>query len=175
MPLKQKLEQLDLGSNLLFIPAMTGLFLAFSWAGTKYSWKSGVVIGLLTGFAALITAFVYNQIRRGDSAALPPRILKRRSVIAGFIFITFGNSTGQILEYYLPTYYQIVRSYSPAKSGYILFPIIIGGTMGALVHGFVTSAIGYYTPFMLFASITMPIAAGFITTFGIDTSFAKMI
>jgi MFS family permease len=175
MTLKQKILQLDLVSNLLLIPALTGLFLAFSWAGTKHSWNSGLVIGPLVAFGILITAFIYNQKRRGDAAALPLRIMKRRSVIAGFIFIMCGNSTGNVLEYYLPTYYQVVRGYTPAKSGYMMLPIIIAGTIGALVHGFGTSVLGYYAPFMVFASIIMPIAAGLITTFKINTSFAQLI
>jgi MFS family permease len=175
MTLKQKILQLDLVSNLLLIPALTGLFLAFSWAGTKHSWNSGLVIGPLVAFGVLITAFIYNQKRRGDAAALPLRIMKRRSVIAGFIFIMCGNSTGNVLEYYLPTYYQVVRGYTPAKSGYMMLPIIIAGTIGALVHGFGTSVLGYYAPFMVCASIIMPIAAGLITTFKINTSFAQLI
>ena len=175
MTFKQKVSQLDLLSNLLFLPALTSLFLAFSWAGSKYPWDSGRVIGPLITFAVLLAAFVYNQFRRGDAAALPPRVIKRRTVIAGFIFIMCANSTGNVLEYYLPTYYQIVCGYSPAKSGYMMLPIIIGATIGSLVHGAGTSAFGYYTPFMLFASTIMPIAAGLITTFKINTSFAQLI
>ena len=175
MTLKQKVSQLDLLSNLLFLPALTSLFLAFSWAGTKYSWDSGRVIGPLITFAVLLTAFVYNQFRRGATAALPPRIIKRRTVIAGFIFIMCANSTGSVIEYYLPTYYQIIRGYSPAKSGYMMLPIIISGTIGSLVHGAGTSAFGHYAPFMLFASIVMPVAAGLITTFKIDTSSVQLI
>lgn len=175
MTLKQKIWQLDLVSNLFFIPALTGLFLAFSWPGTKYSWDSGPVIGSLVAFAVLIIAFTYNQIRRGDAAALPLRIMKRRSVIAGCIFIMCGNSTGNVLEYYLPTYYQVIRGYTPAASGYMMLPIIIAGVIGALIHGFGTSAFGYYAPFMLFASTIMPIAAGLVTTFKINTSFAQLI
>jgi hypothetical protein len=57
----------------------------------------------------------------------------------------------------------------------MMLPIIIAGTIGALVHGIGTSATGYYAPFMLFASITMPIAAGLITTFKVNTSFAQLI
>ena len=175
MTFKQKVSQLDLLSNLLFLPALTSLFLAFSWAGTKYPWRSGKVIGPFITFAVLLAAFIYNQLRRGDGAALPPRVIKRRTVIAGMIFIMCANSTGNVLEYYLPTYYQIVRGYSPAKSGYMMLPIIIGATIGSLVHGAGTSAFGYYTPFMLFASIVMPIAAGLITTFKINTSFVQLI
>lgn len=175
MGFKQKVSQLDLVSNLLFLPALTSLFLAFSWAGTKYSWDSGRVIGPLAIFAVLLAAFIYNQFRRGDAAALPLRVVKHRSVIASLIFMMCANSTGNVLEYYLPTYYQIVRGYNPAKSGYMMLPIIIASTIGSLVHGFGTSIFGYYAPFMLLASIMMPIAAGLISSFKIDTSFAHLI
>ncbi|KAJ5748947.1 uncharacterized protein N7511_010643 [Penicillium nucicola] len=175
MTLKDKILQIDLVSNLLLIPALTALFLAFSWAGTKHPWNSGLVIGPLVAFGVLSTAFIYNQRRRGDAAAIPLRIMKHRSVIAGFIFIMCGNSTGNVLEYYLPTYYQVVRGFTPAKSGYMMLPIIIASTIGAVAHGIGTSIFGYYAPFMLFASIIMPIAAGLITTFKINTTFAQLI
>lgn len=176
MMLKQKMRELDLVSNLLFIPAMTSLFLALSWAGTKYSWSSGKVIGPLVTFAALVAAFIYNQFRRGATAALPPRVMRNRNVVAGFIFLMCINGSGTVLQYYLPTYYQVVRGYSPAKSGYMMLPIIIGGIIGALIHGVGTSAFGYYAPFMIFGSIIMPISAGLITqSFKVNSSFAELI
>ncbi|OAX85601.1 hypothetical protein ACJ72_00015 [Emergomyces africanus] len=172
---KQKASQLDLLSNLLLLPALTSLFLALSWAGIKYPWNSGQVIGPLITFAVILAAFIYNQFRLGDNAALPPRVIKRRTVVAGFLFIMCTNSTAVVLEYYLPTYYQTVRGYSPAKSGYMMAPIIVGATIGAIIHGTGTTAFGYYAPFMLFASIIMPIAAGLVTTFKVNTSFVQLI
>ncbi|KAM0342593.1 hypothetical protein ACHAPU_009448 [Fusarium lateritium] len=175
MTLKDKIIQLDLLSNLLLLPALTSLFLALSWAGTKYTWYSGQVVGLLVTFAVLLVAFILQHIRLGDAAALPPRLMKHRSVIAGFIFIFCINSTGVVLEYYLPTYYQLVRGYTPVKSGYMMLPIIIAATIGSLIHGAGTTMFGYYTPFMVFASFMMPVAAGLITTFKIDTGFERLI
>ncbi|BAE60268.1 unnamed protein product [Aspergillus oryzae RIB40] len=99
LAIREKILQLYLVSNLLFIPAITALFLAIPWAGTKYSWGSGLVIGFIIAFA-------------------------RRSVIAGCIFIICGNSTDSVLEYYLPTYYQIVRGYTHTQSGYMMLSII---------------------------------------------------
>lgn len=106
----QKIRELDLVSNCLFIPSLAALFLALSWAGTKYPWSDGKVIGLFVVFAVLLAAFLYNQRRRGDSAVLPLRILKSRSVIAAFIFTMCTNSMTNVLEWYLPTYYQVVQS-----------------------------------------------------------------
>ena len=104
---KQKLVDMDLLSNCLLIPSLTTLFLALSWAGTKYSWTDWNVIVLLVVFAILLAAFLFNQHRRGDAAALPFRIFKSRSVVAGFIFTMFTNSMTNVFEWYLPTYYQI--------------------------------------------------------------------
>ncbi|PYI04717.1 hypothetical protein BO78DRAFT_408740 [Aspergillus sclerotiicarbonarius CBS 121057] len=88
-----------------------------------------------------MAGFVYHQIRRGDAAALPGRIMRRRSVIAGGIFMMSGNSTGSVLEYYLPTYYQVIRGYTPAASGDMMLPIIVGGTIGVLIHGIHTALV----------------------------------
>ncbi|GKU06151.1 unnamed protein product [Fusarium langsethiae] len=175
LTLREKVAQLDLISNALLLPALTSLFLAFSWAGTKYSWTSGGVIGSLATFAVLSITFILNQVRKGETAALPPRLMKHRSVIAGFVFMFCINSTGVVLEYYLPTYYQLVRGYTPVKSGYMILPIIIAATIGSLIHGAGTSVFGYYTPFMILSSVIMPIAIGLITTFEIDTSLERLV
>lgn len=110
LTLAQKIGALDLISNCLFIPSLTALFIALSWAGTKYPWSDGKVIGLFVVFGVLLIAFFFNQYRRGDSAALPFRVIKRRNVIAGFIYTTCTNSMTNVLEWYLPTYYQVVQS-----------------------------------------------------------------
>ncbi|CAI7654398.1 unnamed protein product [Penicillium viridicatum] len=182
MTLSQKIRELDLVSNCLFIPSLTALFLALSWAGTKYPWSDGKVIALFVVFGVLLAAFVFNQYRRGDSAALPFRIIKSRSVIAGFIFTTCTNSMTNVLEWYLPTYYQVVRSrvglrgqFTPSESGYLMIPILVGMMLGLFLQGIGTTTFGYYAPFMIFASICMPIAAGLMTTYDLHTSLAKII
>jgi MFS family permease len=120
-------------------------------------------------------AFLFNQHRRGDSAILPFRIFANRSVVAGFIFTTATSSLTNLLEYYLPTYYQVVRGKTPSESGYLMIPILLGMMFGQLIHGVGTSTLGYYAPFMVLGSICMPIAAGLMTTYNIDTDLVKII
>ncbi|KAL4785308.1 major facilitator superfamily domain-containing protein [Aspergillus varians] len=171
----QKIRELDLISNCLFIPSITALFVALSWAGTKYPWSDGKVIGLFVVFAVLLAAFIFNQRRRGDSAAIPFRIIKNRSVIAGFIFTTCTNAMTNVLEWYLPTYYQVVRSRTPSDSGYLMIPILVGMMLGLFLQGIGTTTFGYYAPFMIVASICMPITAGLMTTYDPHTSLAQII
>ncbi|EMC97934.1 hypothetical protein BAUCODRAFT_31942 [Baudoinia panamericana UAMH 10762] len=175
MSWKAILHELDLLGTVALVPAITCLFLALTWAGTKYAYNSATVLGLFVGFGLLSVAFVYDQCRKQDSATLPPRIIKRRSIIAGFIFSACCNGSITVLEYYMPTYFQTVRGWSPAKSGLLIMPIIGGFLVGMLVHGVGTTLIGFYTPFMLISSTLMPIAAGLMTTWTLQTQFAKLV
>lgn len=77
------LTQLDLLGTVAFVPAITCLFLALSWAGTKFDFDSPIVLCLYVAFALLLAAFVWDQYRKGDRATLPPRIFKQRSIVAG--------------------------------------------------------------------------------------------
>lgn len=175
LPWRQKVVELDLVGNAVFVPALASLFLALSWAGTTYAWTSGTVIGLFVTSVVLLALFAYDQYRRGDKATLPPRILTNRSVMAGFVFSACTNSAMSVFEYYLPTYFQSIRSYTAAESGYMMLPVLIGFLIGMIVQGTGVSAVGYYVPFMLFASTAMPIFAGLMTTFTMTTSIGKII
>lgn len=175
MTWKQIFDRLDLIGNLVFVPAISCLFLALSWAGIKYPWSDPKIIGLLVTFAVLMAAFVYDQHRKQDTAILPPRIIKRRSVMAGFIFAICCNSGWNVIHYYMPTYFQVARGWSPAKSGYMMLPVIIGDLIGFLVCGSGTTIGGYYTPFMILGSVLSPIAAGLMTTWKVDSSLGQLI
>nr|POF06960.1 efflux pump roqt [Quercus suber] len=112
---------------------------------------------------------------RGEKATLPLRILRNRSVIAGFIFSACTNGSASVLEYYMPTFFQAVRGRSPAESGYLMLPILGGFLIALLIQGGGTTVLGYYTPFMILASILMPIAAGLVTTWNAHTESAKIL
>lgn len=172
---QEKIRQLDFVSTLILLPALTCLFLALSWGGTTYFWGNGKVVGLIATSAVLAAAFIYQQIRKGNTASVPIRILKRRTVIASVLFAFFQNSAGNVFDYYLPIYYQAAHGYSPLKSGYLMFPLLVGGTIAAIGVGLGMSACGYYAPFMIFASVAMTVAAGVVTTFNTSTGLAKLI
>ena len=175
LSLKQKLDQLDIIGNFFFIPSMTLLFLILSWAGIKFSWTDPKIIGLFVVFGVLLVAFIYTQYLRGDKATLPSRIFKQRSVMAGFVFITCMSGAMSVVAYYLPTYFQTVLGYSPAASGYLLLPFMIAFLVAVLVHGALTSVLGYYTPFMIVGSILAPIAAGLLTTLKVQPEIVRTL
>jgi hypothetical protein len=56
-----------------------------------------------------------------------------------------------------------------------IYAQLIGFLIGMLMHGSGVSLTGHYAPFMLFASILMPLATGLITTWNLSSSLAKLI
>lgn len=56
-----------------------------------------------------------------------------------------------------------------------MIPILVGMMLGLFLQGIGTTTLGYYAPFMIFASICMPIAAGLMTTYDVHTSLAQII
>lgn len=167
---REAFVKLDVIGNLLFIPSLCCLFLALSWAGTKYSWGSATVIGLLVAFVGSFMLYVWHERRRGDAATLPTRLLKNRSVFAAAMYILCSNSASAILEYYMPTYFQVVRQTSPLRSGVLMLPALFGYLSAVLIGGAGISLLGYYAPFMWLATILMPTSSGLMTTWSLTTS-----
>lgn len=56
-----------------------------------------------------------------------------------------------------------------------MVPILAGMMLGLFLQGLGTSTFGYYAPFMIFASVCMPIAAGLMTTYNLHTSLTEII
>lgn len=56
-----------------------------------------------------------------------------------------------------------------------MIPILVGMMLGLILQGIGTTTFGYYAPFMIFASICQPVAAGLMTTYNLHTSLAQII
>ena len=61
------------------------------------------------------------------------------------------------------------------QSGIDNIPLILAQVLASLVAGFVTTVVGYYMPFIYISSIMMPIGAGMLTTFTVNTPTREWI
>jgi MFS family permease len=145
LPLKEKIKRIDAWSTLILIPGITCLLLALQWGGTRYGWNNAIIIALLVASVVLIAVFSYLQYRLQDKAALPPRILKKRSILAGAWFNLCINGALAITEQYLSIYFQGVKGYTAAKAGILGVPLIVGLAVGVPLSGAAISLVGYYS------------------------------
>ncbi|KAK2825681.1 MFS sugar transporter, partial [Arthroderma sp. PD_2] len=106
---KTRLMKLDPLGTAVFMPSIICLLLALQWGGTKYPWGNGRIIALFVLFGVLISGFIYIQIRSGDAATVPPRILKQRSIAFGAFYSFMIGSAFFIMIFYIPIWFQAIK------------------------------------------------------------------
>jgi predicted MFS family arabinose efflux permease len=169
LPLIQRILKLDLIGASIIIPAIICLLLALQWGGTTYPWSNGRIIALFVIAGLLLAAFIFSQIKLGDKGTLPPRMFKNRNVLFAMGFSFFFGAGFFAVIYYLAIYFQSVKGSSATHAGIQLLPLLISTVLSSIVTGGLISAIGYYTPVMLFCMILYAIGAGLITTWNLTT------
>ena len=109
LPLREQLNRLDPIGTTLFVPALVCLLLALQWGGTTYTWTSGIVVALLVVFVVLMMFFTVLQLWKRDNATIPPRIIKKRTVVASIWFTITTNGSQFVLIYLLPIWFQAIK------------------------------------------------------------------
>jgi MFS family permease len=82
----EQFQRLDPIGTVLFLPSVVCLLLALQWGGTTYAWSSWRPVLLLILAGVLFIGFFALQIWKPDTATLPMRILKQRTVAASTLF-----------------------------------------------------------------------------------------
>ncbi|KAI1362035.1 major facilitator superfamily domain-containing protein [Xylaria arbuscula] len=173
LSLKEKLKKFDWFGTFLIVPGLISLLLALQWGGSIYGWKDARIIILFVLFAVLLAAFGWCQHRLQDKAILPPRILRKRTVLTGAWFSSCVEAILSVTEYYISIYFQGIKGYTATRSGLFILPLLAGIAAGNLLGGLGTTWLGYYNPFMLATTILAPVASGLLTTIEFDESASK--
>lgn len=174
-PWRQQVSQLDPIGTVFFISGIVCLLLALQWGGSTYPWKDGRIIALLVLFAVLISVFIAIQRWKQETATVPPRIILKRSIAAGMWSQFCVGSSMMTLVYYVPIWFQAIKSVSAIRSGIDTLPLILSLVVASITAGILVQKLGYYVPFMIANSIIMSIGAGLITTFTPSTNHPKWI
>lgn len=77
--------------------------------------------------------------------------------------------------YFLPIWFQAIKSVSAIDSGIYLLPLILPMFFASILSGGLMSRLGYYTPFMIAGNCIMAVGAGLLTTLQVDTHRGKYI
>ncbi|EAW08881.1 MDR family MFS transporter [Aspergillus clavatus NRRL 1] len=172
---KNQVSQLDLPGTIVFLPAIVCVLLALQWGGTKYDWGSGRVVALFVVFGVLLGTFIGLQIWAQDKATVPPRIIKNRNVWGAAFYVFCLSASFMAYVYYLPIWFQAIKGVSATKSGIMNLPMLLGTVILSLLSGAMISYFGYYTPFMLAATVMMSIGGGLLSTLKVDSGHAAWI
>jgi MFS family permease len=81
-PYRQWPREFDALGVILGLGAWICVLLVLQNGGTEHAWNSSYSIGLLVGFWLLVIAFVVAEWKQGDTAMIPVRLLKSRTICA---------------------------------------------------------------------------------------------
>ena len=174
-PWREQVNQLDPIGTVFFISGIVCLLLALQWGGTTYAWKDARITVLLVLFALLISAFIAIQAWKKETATVPPRIIKNRSIAAGMWSQFSVGSSMMVMVYYVPIWFQAIKDVSAVKSGIDTLPLVLSLVVSSITAGALVARVGYYVPFMIANGVIMSIGAGLITTFTPFTGHSKWI
>lgn len=174
LPFREKVSRLDFPGIVLVIAAVCCLILALQWGGQSKPWGSADVIGLLAGAALLASAFVIVQWRKGDTATIPLRIFRQRTILMGSLYLFFlemaiyavciSSFTNQRLGstiilkpwcefvlilaaqylYYLPFYFQSAQMVDATQSGVRSIPLGLSQIAAVICCSTLVSFFGHY-------------------------------
>ncbi|KUJ22299.1 putative HC-toxin efflux carrier [Mollisia scopiformis] len=161
---KARVKDFDLYGTAVFIPAIISLLLALQWGGTKYDWSSWRIILLFVFFGVLILSFITIQFWKQDTATIPPKIMRKRSMWSAAWFSFCMGSFFLLLVYFLPIWFQAVKSASAVKSGIMNLPMIMCLVIVSILSGVGVTVVGYYAPLMIASSVLAAIGAGLLST-----------
>ncbi|WP_405484906.1 MFS transporter [Nocardia sp. NBC_00511] len=126
--------------------------------GREWGWHSHRAL-LCYGIAAAgLLLFLLVEFLMKDSALIPLRLFRSGtfSIAIGGGFIVGIAMFGAIVL--VPLYFQVVRGYSPTRSGLFMLPLVLGIMVGAQLSGLVTKFTGRYKALPVAGSLV--IAAG---------------
>lgn len=120
----RKSESIDYLGSLFLTLTLVPLLLAFSWAGTKYTWSSYTILSLFAASLVSLTIFLYIE-TKVKSPVLPLSLFKSQMVSISNI-VAFMISVGMFgALMYMPLYVQGVLGVSATYAGYVTMPMSI--------------------------------------------------
>lgn len=161
----------DIPGVLLVTGGLVAIVYGTSQAETD-GWGSTTVIGLLAGGAVLLAAFAVVESRVAQPI-LPPRLIANRT--RGGAYLSVGLAmVGMFGAFLFMTYYlQVVKGYSPMKTGVAFLPMTVAVLMSA--GGLATRLLPKVPPRMLIVPGMLLIASGmlWLRTMETDTSYVE--
>ncbi len=163
-----KIRDLDYLGIGLFTVGVIPLLLGLTNKGLTNShgqlngWTSLDVGGFIVFSIILLVAFIVSE-TRAQQPIIPMDLFRNRNYSAtnlATFLVAFGMFASIV---FLPRYYQAVRGISATKSGYMIWPLLVGLIGSSISTGILISKIGRYKTILL-SSVTVLTVGAFLMT-----------
>nr|WP_315259351.1 MDR family MFS transporter [uncultured Duganella sp.] len=142
---KHSAHKIDYLGSVLLTGAITAALLVLALGGTEWAWNSPQVL-YLTVLALLMAGALLWHVRRVPEPVLPPDLFQNRvfNVASVVLALTFVGMMGSSV--FFPLLFQMVMGASPATSGLLTLPMMVGLVLSSALGGRVLAKSGRYKP-----------------------------
>ncbi|MFS2002355.1 MDR family MFS transporter [Duganella sp. CT11-25] len=134
-------HKIDYLGSALMTGAVTAALLVLALGGTEWPWDAAEV-KYLSGLALLLAALLLWHVRRVPEPVLPPDLFRNRvfNVASVVLALTFVGMMGSSV--FFPLLFQMVMGVSPANSGLLTMPMMVGLVISSMLNGRVLARSG---------------------------------
>ncbi|KAL4781012.1 major facilitator superfamily domain-containing protein [Aspergillus varians] len=157
----QQFQRVDVAGNTILTLAVVAILLALTWAGTAYAWSSWrVLVPLTLGLAGLIFFPIHQASRFCPEPSIPIQLFSSATALCALWISFLQNLLLYWIGYFLPIYFQALRSLSATNSGLAVLPITAAIAPFGVITGILLAKTGKYRPFHFLGAICMTTGVG---------------
>ncbi|NYE60226.1 EmrB/QacA subfamily drug resistance transporter [Duganella sp. 1224] len=166
-------HKIDYLGSALLTGAITAALLVLALGGTEWPWD-GPQVRWLAALALALAALLLWHVRRVPEPVLPPDLFANRvfNVASVVLALTFVGMMGSSV--FFPLLFQLVMGASPASSGLLTMPMMVGLVISSALGGRVLSKSGRYKPAQV-AGLTLATLSFGALAWGIAGSAGYMV
>jgi EmrB/QacA subfamily drug resistance transporter len=169
LPVLKREHKIDYTGAVLLSTSSVSFLLATVWGGTTYAWGSGQIIGLFIAGIVAALLFIYNE-SRASEPIIPLKLFKNDIFAVSSLLSLLAGIVMFAAILYIPLYQQVVRGYSPTKSGLMMIPLVLGLLVASVVSGRLTSKLGKYRMFPIFGTLVVALGLWLLTHISLQTT-----
>jgi len=169
------IRRIDFPGAVLAAGATICLLLGLTLGSNQtYAWDSQQIVGLLGGAGVLFALFVVAQ-RFAAEPILPLGLFRSRVFTASALITLVQLMVLVGLVIYLPLYLQGVLGVSATNAGEAITPLTLSSVAGAMIAGFLVSALKRYQAISIAAALVLATGAFLLTRITPQTDLTLVI
>jgi len=173
LPVFRRPHTIDYVGATLMTVSVLSLLLVSMWVGVTYPWGSTQISGLLASAVVFGTAFVFWE--RRASEPIIPMYLFKNDIFRSSVLLSLLTGIAMFATIlYIPQYQQVVRGYSPTKSGLLMIPLMVGMMGASVISGRLISKFGRYKPFPIFGTLLLALGMWLFSRVTLTTSQTEL-
>lgn len=168
-----KENHIDYGGALLLTIAVVSIVFVSVWAGVDYAWGSWQILSLFASTILFALLFVWREIRSPEP--LIPMSLFKNDIFSVSTLLSFVTGLAMFATIiYIPLYQQVVRGYSPTKSGLLMLPMVVGMMTASLGSGQLITKLGRYRIFPIIGTLVLALGLWLFSHLGLTTGYVEL-